>query len=194
MIDDYSPLVLPKKYDEMNIFIEDNKVKLIEHVVSSIQYALENKCPAIEVFNFENTDFSVIIKESSFKTNIESIFQFYLEKELYEFCGRVNKIKELLIPIVPEIKEIEIFEDNKSYTLNKKYIYLCTKDKNGEYYKTNTIVYVLLHEMAHYLNKIDIGHTEHFYKIFNELLDKAEKIGIYNPKINIEKNYCGYKT
>jgi len=81
MIDDYSPLVLPKKYDEMNIFIEDNKVKLIEHVVSSIQYALENKCPAIEVFNFENTDFSVIIKESSFKTNIESIFQFYLEKE-----------------------------------------------------------------------------------------------------------------
>lgn len=106
----------------------------------------------------------------------------------------INKIKELLIPIVPEINEIEIFEDNKSYTLNKKYIYLCTKDKNGEYYKTNTIVYVLLHEMAHYLNKIDIGHTEHFYKIFNELLDKAEKIGIYNPNINIEKNYCGYKT
>ena len=106
----------------------------------------------------------------------------------------INKIKELLIPIVPEIKEIEIFEDNKSYTLNKKYIYLCTKNKSGEYYKTNTIVYVLLHEMAHYLNKIDIGHTEHFYKIFNELLGKAEKIGIYNPKINIEKNYCGYKT
>lgn len=102
------------------------------------------------------------------------------------------KLKDILEPLHPEVKNLKLYEGEKSYTINKDKIYLCLKDENDEYYDTNMLVYVLLHEFSHYLNKEDIGHTPRFHQIFNDLLDKAHKLGVYNASIPPIKNYCGH--
>jgi hypothetical protein len=102
------------------------------------------------------------------------------------------KLKDILRPLHPEIQNLKLYRGKKSYTINKKKIFLCLKDKNGEYYNTNMLVYVLLHEFSHYLNTEDIGHTPRFHKIFEDLLDKAYSMGLYDPYIPLVKNYCGY--
>lgn len=96
MIEVYCPLTLPSDYDEMNNFIVKNKIKLMENVVSSVRYALVNNLASVEVFKFENSDFIVILEYSTFKDNINNIYDFYISEELYELCDRVNKLKKLL--------------------------------------------------------------------------------------------------
>ena len=68
----------------------------MENVVSSVRYALVNNLASVEVFKFENSDFIVILEYSTFKDNINNIYDFYISEELYELCDRVNKLKKLL--------------------------------------------------------------------------------------------------
>jgi len=91
-----TPLVLPSDYDEMEKFIISNKVKLTEHIITSVHFAVVNNLQTIQLFSFDRSDFIVVLEYSSFKDNIENIYNFYLEKELYEFCKRVSQLKKLL--------------------------------------------------------------------------------------------------
>jgi hypothetical protein len=102
------------------------------------------------------------------------------------------KLKEILLPLHPEVKNLKLYKGDKSYTINKEKIYICLKDENNQYYPTNMLIYVTLHELAHLINKDDVGHTEKFHKIFDELLDEAYSMGIYNPSIPPIENYCMY--
>ena len=104
------------------------------------------------------------------------------------------KLKEILEPLHPDIKNLKLYKGKKSYIINKDKIYLCLKDENNQYYSTNMLIYVLLHEIAHYLNKDDIGHTEKFHRIFEDLIDKAHNMGIYNASIPPIENYCTYNS
>lgn len=88
------------------------------------------------------------------------------------------------------MSEISLFKGDKSYTINKKNVYICLKDKKtDEYYNTNMLVYVTLHELSHVINDT-IGHDESFNKVFNALLKKASEMGIYNSTAPIDRNYC----
>ena len=89
------------------------------------------------------------------------------------------------------LDSISLYKGDKSYTINKQKIYLCLKDENGEYYNLNMLIFVTLHEIAHCLCD-EIGHTDRFNDIFNELLEKAIKMKIYNPSIPIIQDYCTY--
>jgi Zn-dependent peptidase ImmA (M78 family) len=81
-------------------------------------------------------------------------------------------------------------EDNQSYTINKKIIHLCTKDpRNGKTYDKNTLMFVVLHELAHVLCP-DVGHTDTFSRINNALLQHAVKYGFYDPSKPFVENYC----
>ena len=104
------------------------------------------------------------------------------------------KLKDMLTPLHPEVKNVKLYKGNKSYTINKKQIYICLKDENDQYYPTNHLVYVMIHELAHLINKDDIGHTQKFHDIFEDLLDKAHKLQLYNPSIPPIENYCNYKS
>jgi hypothetical protein len=90
-----------------------------------------------------------------------------------------------------KFKDVDIYEGDKSYTINKKKVYICLKDEHGKYYSRNMLVYVILHEYAHILCD-EIGHTDKFFDIFQKLLAKASASGIYNPSIPPVKNYCGH--
>lgn len=100
-------------------------------------------------------------------------------------------LKEVLKPVHPIIDELKLYKGDKSFTINKDKIFLCLYDKNGNYYPLNMLIYVLLHEVSHRINDVDVGHTPEFHRIFNELLEKATQIGVYNPSIPVIQNYCG---
>jgi len=101
----------------------------------------------------------------------------------------LHRLKEVLKPVHPAIETLKLYKAKKSYTINKSKIFLCVKDKNGEYYPLNMLIYVLLHELSHFLNTKDVGHTEEFHRIFDELLLKAAQIGVFNPSIPIIQEY-----
>jgi hypothetical protein len=96
---------LPSSNDEMRSFIDKFKIDLLEQVVRSIEYALENRQHIVEVFQFKNTDFVVTIDQTEFASNLENIHTYYMENELYELVPRVVKLREIIKHIQNE-KEI----------------------------------------------------------------------------------------
>ena len=100
-------------------------------------------------------------------------------------------IRNKLRPVFPDIDNVVLLEGEKSYTINKQKIYICLKDKHGNYYNENMLTYVILHELAH-VRCDEIDHTEKWERIFNEILEQATAAGIYNPSIPIIKDYCEY--
>jgi len=100
------------------------------------------------------------------------------------------RLKDVLLPVHPVVQDLKLYKGDKSYTINKEKIFVCLKDENGDYYPLNMLVYVVLHEIAHLLNKEDIGHTEKFHAQFDELLLRAAEVGSFNPSIPIISDYC----
>lgn len=85
-----------------------------------------------------------------------------------------------------------------SYVLNKKYIVLCIKQKDGSFVDINTMTYVILHELAHLCSKELVQEHEHntnieFRTIFKTLIQSGIECGIYkfsDYKTN-PASYCG---
>jgi hypothetical protein len=100
-------------------------------------------------------------------------------------------IKDTLEPLHPRVRELNFYEGNKSYTINKRKIYLCLRDENQEYYDFNMLLYVAIHELSHVLCD-EIGHTPKFNHIFQNQLIEAERQGIYDSSKPIISNYCGH--
>jgi len=103
----------------------------------------------------------------------------------------LRKIRDQLAVIHPRFENVHLNEGDKSYTINKKKVFICTKDKNGRYYNRNMLVYVTLHEYSHMLCD-EIDHTPKFYDIFDDLLKRAADLGLYNPSVLPLENYCGH--
>jgi hypothetical protein len=123
------------------------------------------------------------------KTIIQDIYddliQLFYFKKPGKFIGPLEPLNNLNI-----LNNLVMVEDNESYTINKKVIHLCTKDpQNGKYYDKNTLMFVVLHELAHVLCN-DIGHTDNFAIINHALLTHAVKHGFYDPSQPFIKNYC----
>ena len=80
-----------------------------------------------------------------------------------------------------------------SYSVNKgEKISICIRSKDNVMIDDNTILFVVIHELAHVMTD-EVGHTPLFWSNMKFLLEKAERIGIYKP-INYEKEpvqYCG---
>jgi hypothetical protein len=95
-IKDNNVVVIPKHNNELEKFIVKNKIYLTEQVLSSIEFAIENKLPLVEVYRFSDSDFVVTIPEKYFLSNVDHIYNFYLETENYELCSRVVKLQNAL--------------------------------------------------------------------------------------------------
>lgn len=116
-------------------------------------------------------------------------------KELYtKFSNFFDRNKKWEYPLESLngrniMSEIDLYRGNKSYTINKKKVYLCLKDPNKQYYNLNMLTYVLAHEIAHVINT-EIGHTPKFNNIFEALLVKMSAEGLYDPSKKIDDEYC----
>lgn len=98
---------LPCNNRELEDFIKNHKTHLTEKTISSIEYAVTNKLPFIEVFKFQKSDFVITISEDCFLSNVDHIYKFYLDSEKYELCPRVVKLLSVLKNLKPNEKEIE---------------------------------------------------------------------------------------
>lgn len=102
------------------------------------------------------------------------------------FTGKLSSLNERDI-----MKELNFYPGNKSYTLNKKDTYICLKDKKTKkYYDMQILLYVALHEIAHSINTENVGHTKEWSDIFEELLEYASDVGVYDPSVDVPLNYC----
>lgn len=93
--------------------------------------------------------------------------------------------------------ENDMESKDTSYSENKgQKIVVCLRDKknapNYPLVDTNTVMFVMLHEMAHLMTET-IGHTAEFWTNFKRILGDAVQIGIYHP-VNYAQQptaYCG---
>ena len=88
--------VLPSNNSELESFAINNKLKLMEQIVQSIEYAVDNNLSDIEGFQFKNSDFIITISEKDYLINIDNIFNHYMQCEAYEYCPRIIKLKETI--------------------------------------------------------------------------------------------------
>jgi len=95
-IKEFIPMSLPSGNDELCKYIANNKVKLMEAVISSVEYAIKNNIHMAEVFTFDNNEFLITISRAHFKQNIEKIYNLYIQNEYYELCPRVSKLIQIL--------------------------------------------------------------------------------------------------
>lgn len=84
-----------------------------------------------------------------------------------------------------------------SYSINKgEKIVLClrSKDDKKELVELNTMMFVVLHEIAHIVTE-SYGHTPEFWDNFKWILKEAVNIGIYQSQDFNSKpvDYCGIK-
>lgn len=119
-----------------------------------------------------------------------SSYASYKDQKLEDLKARIGSV-------IPEISMIPIYGSNQSFTINKKTIYICLKDDAGQYYPDNMLTYVILHELAHVMCPEAIPqdqdqHTPMYMKVFNGLLHRAEREGIYDSSIPVIEDYCGY--
>jgi hypothetical protein len=87
-----------------------------------------------------------------------------------------------------------------SFTIDKEYMHIClrTRDSSEQLYDLNTLIYVVIHELAHMGNYDSNGnpiegHGLQFVEKFRFLLQQAIKLGIYSYQdySKTPKEYCG---
>lgn len=88
--------IVPSSNEEMKSFVGKFKIDMMEHVVSSIKFAVENKLPIVEVFQFKNSPFVVTINEKEFDINLRHIMNYYQKNEIYELCFRIEQLREII--------------------------------------------------------------------------------------------------
>ena len=143
-------------------------------------------------------------------------YEVQIKEDAQEAANLIAKIREKLVILVqhliktyPNDERTERFKENfnpdklkegiddpnyTSYSINKgEQIVLCLRT-NNKLMDLNTMMFVVLHEMAH-ICTVSIGHTTEFWDNFKWILEEAINIGIYkkqNFKLN-NVDYCGMK-
>ncbi len=120
------------------------------------------------------------------------IIGFTNQKDPYleSFKPLISRILEksgyhLFDPTIPI--QIVNSQDDHTYTINKQKIYIVTHNPNGERYNRDTLLYVLLHEIAHILSP-DEHHTKDFYRVEKRLHSTAIELG-YIRKERLDRTY-----
>ena len=146
----------------------------------------------------DNEKYTVQIKDDSkeaadliakIKQRIITLIE-HMEKTFGISDERVANLKNNFRP--DRLKEGVSTPGYTSYSVNKgEQIVLCLRNKDS-LVDINTMMFVVLHEMAH-LASVSIGHTKEFWNNFRWILEESINIGIY-IKQDFEKKpveYCG---
>ena len=129
--------------------------------------------------------------------NIEKLKNYYSQEEFQS----EPTVKLFIQRYRPQnVMENSMTSKDTSYSENKgEKIVLCLRDKTAPpaypLVEINTVMFVVLHEMAH-LMTADLSatsHTPEFWANFRRILQDAQRIGIYTP-VNYSHSpveYCG---
>lgn len=127
------------------------------------------------------------------RKNLETLIQHYRNDPASMSDPRIHTMIQRFNP--ENMVENDLNDGSTSYSENKgEKIVVCLREKTPGYpfVDENTIMFVILHEMAH-LMTTTIGHTPEFWTNFKRILHDAIAAGVYT-EINYTKNpttYCG---
>lgn len=132
-------------------------------------------------------------KLSEVRGNLDKIMSKYRDDPATSNDPRIKVLLERYNP--DNLFENDIKADSTSYSENKgDKVVICLREKVPPYklVDTNTVMFVVLHEMAH-LMTTTIGHTPEFWTNFKRLLQDAVSVGVYQAQ-NYDRapvQYCG---
>jgi hypothetical protein len=94
---DLPPLyILPSENKELQNFSKKFKVDMMKQVVKIIEFAVEHNLPLVEVFQFKNSDFVITLAEKDYLSNLNNVYKYFLDHEVYENCSEVIKLQLIL--------------------------------------------------------------------------------------------------
>lgn len=105
---------------------------------------------------------------------------------------KLQELKVKVSPLDPKISDFNFYTDpSGSYILGDRDVYICVLNEQGDYYDDNFLIYVILHELTHGLIPSDTrDHPPLFDSTFEEIKNRAIRLGIYNPTIPFPSTYC----
>lgn len=186
----YNPREAAKLLNEItnrnDILLEHLKEKYDDTSLSPIDPLKNNHIDVInssEMYSQTMGSINNVQTREYLQERVEQLIQNYRSDKIYEIS-----------PLNPQ--------GNTSYAEGKKVLVLCLRQKipdmNGNYplHDVNTMMFVVLHELAHMMNDL-WGHGEesNFWYLFKFLLVNALEIDIYKP-VNYGLHpivYCGLK-
>jgi len=132
---------------------------------------------------------------SEIRADLVKLYTYYKETPGLDQDPPIGRFVQRFTPDV--FIENEMTSPDTSYSENKgQKIVVCLRDKTKPpkypLVDKNTIMFVMLHEMAHLMTET-IGHTQEFWANFKLILGDAVKVGIYHP-VNYAHTptpYCG---
>lgn len=132
---------------------------------------------------------------SKIHANLVRLYEYYRGDMALAQDPPVTRFLQRFSPDV--FVENDMQSKDTSYSENKgQKVVVCLRDKKRapEYplIDENTIMFVVLHEMAHLMTET-IGHTQEFWTNFKRILQDSVQVGIYQP-VNYAQRptpYCG---
>ena len=127
-----------------------------------------------------------------------NLFRLYNHYKADQGLAADPPVSRFLARFNPDVfVENDMSSADTSYSENKgQKIVVCLRNKNvaPQYplIDENTVMFVMLHEMAHLMTET-IGHTSEFWANFRRILGDAVQVGIYK-QVNYAQNpapYCG---
>ncbi|MEM3062229.1 MAG: hypothetical protein QW303_01595 [Nitrososphaerota archaeon] len=122
-----------------------------------------------------------------------------------EFFGEKNKeyIQDRIMQLIENYNNGNLYElsphnigGSTAYTEEKRILVLClrSKEPGNPLHDINTMMFVVLHELAHMMNNT-WGHNQKFWILFRFLLENAVEIELYKPidYSRFPTVYCGLK-
>jgi hypothetical protein len=147
-----------------------------------------------EMQNLPNKEKAVELM-ATIRANLTKLYEYYRdtpnvnqEPPVKLFCSRFS---------TDVFSENDMQSPDTSYSENKgQKIVVCLRDKtNPPQYPLideNTVMFVMLHEMAHLMTET-IGHTPEFWNNFKRILADGIQVGIYQEENYAQRpvKYCG---
>lgn len=142
--------------------------------------------------DFENTEDAANIM-AKIKHNIEILIE-HLDKN----HGHKDNVKNLKKRFdFNSVVEAKHEDGSTSFTINKgEEMHICLRDKDGnkKLHDLNTLMFVILHELAHVMSDT-VGHNQEFRDNFKFILNMANDINVYHftNYSQYPESYCGIK-
>ena len=102
--------VLPSENKELQTFSQKFKLDMMQQIVGVIEFAIEHNLPFIEVFQFKNSDFVITLSEKDYLTNLDNVYSYYMEKEVYEYCPRIVRLQKTI-----KEKSVQNTDENQTH-------------------------------------------------------------------------------
>lgn len=149
-----------------------------------------------EMQNLPNKE-NAVKTMSTIREKLVRLHTYYKEDIALSQDPPVSRFVQRFTPDV--FVENDMASKDTSYSENKgQKIVVCLRDKtNPPQYPIideNTVMFVMLHEMAHLMTET-IGHTQEFWANFKRILGDAVQLGLYQPVNYAQRpvDYCGMK-